>query len=61
MNNAAESPEPVPAHIPMQLVRDFDLWAELTAQGKNAYTWAAGLHQTTPPIFGTTAGHPGNG
>ncbi|MBX9404434.1 cytochrome P450 [Pseudomonas fluorescens] len=51
MNNAPETPAPVPAHIPKHLVRDFDLWAELTAQGENAYTWAAELHQTTPPIF----------
>ncbi|WP_395603394.1 cytochrome P450 [Pseudomonas sp. B21128] len=51
MNNTPETPVPVPAHIPEHLVRDFDLWAELTAQGENAYTWAAELHQTTPPVF----------
>lgn len=51
MNNAPETSAPVPAHIPMHLVRDFDLWAELTAQGENAYAWAAELHRTTPPIF----------
>lgn len=51
MNNAPDTPSPVPAHVPKHLVRDFDLWAELTAQGENAYTWAAALHQTTPPIF----------
>jgi len=36
--------DPVPAappHIPVHLIRDFDLWAELTAQGENAYAWAA--------------------
>ncbi|WP_312923780.1 cytochrome P450 [Stutzerimonas nitrititolerans] len=46
--------DPVPAappHIPVHLIRDFDLWAELTAQGENAYAWAAALHQNTPPIF----------
>lgn len=51
MNYPAEASTPVPAHIPMHLVRDFDLWAELTTQGENAYAWAAALHQTTPPIF----------
>lgn len=51
MNHAPETPEPFPAHIPPHLIRDFDLWAELTAQGENAYVWAAALHQTTPPIF----------
>jgi len=40
-----------PPHIPAHLIRNFDLWAELTAQGENAYTWAAALHQNTPPIF----------
>lgn len=51
MNLAPDTPAAVPAHIPMHLVRDFDLWAELTAQGENAYAWAAELHKTTPPIF----------
>ncbi|MRU49412.1 hypothetical protein FIV37_03695 [Pseudomonas gessardii] len=37
MNNAPETPAPVPAHIPKHLARDFDLWAELTAHGENAY------------------------
>lgn len=41
----------VPAHIPAHLVQNFDLWAELTSQGENAYAWAAELHRTTPPIF----------
>lgn len=41
----------VPAHIPPHLIRNFDLWAELTAQGENAYAWAAKLHQSMPPIF----------
>lgn len=36
MNHPAEASAPVPAHIPMHLVRDFDLWAELTAQGEHA-------------------------
>jgi len=36
MNNAPETPAPVPAHIPKHLARDFDLWAELTAHGENA-------------------------
>ncbi|WP_313405837.1 cytochrome P450 [Stutzerimonas kunmingensis] len=40
-----------PPHILAHLIRDFDLWAELTAQGENAYAWAAALHQNTPPIF----------
>jgi cytochrome P450 len=51
MNLAPDTPAAVPVHIPMHLVRDFDLWAELTAQGENAYAWAAELHKTTPPIF----------
>lgn len=51
MNPAPETPEPFPAYIPPHFIRDFDLWAELTAQGESAYQWAATLHQTTPPIF----------
>ncbi|VVM92707.1 hypothetical protein PS645_02867 [Pseudomonas fluorescens] len=30
MNNTPETPVPVPAHIPEHLIRDFDLWLELT-------------------------------
>lgn len=41
----------IPSHIPAHLVQDFDLWAELTAQGENAYAWAANLHRSTTPIF----------
>lgn len=41
----------IPPHIPAHLVQDFDLWAELTAQGESAYAWAANLHRNTPPIF----------
>ncbi|MDB5870356.1 MAG: cytochrome, partial [Polaromonas sp.] len=47
---ALSAPE-VPSHIPPHLVRDFDLWQEISAAGKDAYLRAAALHQETPPIF----------
>lgn len=40
-----------PAHVPPHLIQELDLWAELTARGEQAYTWAATLHQSTPPVF----------
>lgn len=41
----------VPSHVPAHLVRDVDLWAELSAAGPQVYARAAALHQETPPIF----------
>ena len=41
----------IPSNVPAHLVQDFDLWAALTAQGENAYAWAAKLHESMPPIF----------
>ncbi|SDS90833.1 Cytochrome P450 [Halopseudomonas litoralis] len=40
-----------PSHVPAHLVQNFDLWGALTAQGENAYAWAAKLHESMPPIF----------
>lgn len=51
MNNAPETPAPVPAHIPTRLVRRFDLCVELPALNEKAYVWAVELHQTIPLIF----------
>lgn len=49
--NANDTAFAAPPHVPTHLIRQFDLWAELTAQGENAYAWAAELHRSTPPIF----------
>lgn len=51
MNVSDDIDSAVPHHVPVHLVRNVDLRAELTAQGEKAYAWAATLHQSTPPIF----------
>src|SRR5690606_14939426 len=51
MNVSDDIDSAVPHHVPVHLVRNVDLWAELTAQGEKAYAWAAELHRSTPPIF----------
>ena len=52
---AAPTPTPtpsiIPAHIPAHLVRDVDLWEEISAAGIDAHARAAALHDETPPIF----------
>lgn len=45
--NANDTAFAAPPHVPTHLIRQFDLWAELTAQGENAYAWAAELHRST--------------
>lgn len=47
----ASPPTSVPPHVPPHLVRDWDLWEEISAQGQDAHAHAASLHFTTPPIF----------
>lgn len=42
---------PVPDHVPKHLIRQTDLWADLTEAGVDAFQRAAALHGATPPIF----------
>lgn len=51
MTTFAPTAPKIPDHIPAHLVRDFDLWQEISSAGKDAYARAAALHQETPPIF----------
>lgn len=41
----------IPAHVPLHLVQNYDLWAEIAAAGVDGYQRAAAIHQETPPIF----------
>ncbi len=47
----APLPPHIPPHIPPHLVRNADLWAEISAAGQDAHARAAALHHETPPIF----------
>ena len=47
----ASPPTSIPSHVPPDLVRDWDLWQEISAKGQDAHAHAASLHFTTPPIF----------
>jgi cytochrome P450 len=54
MTTTSQASPAVPVHVPPHLVRDFDLWEEISAAGQDAYARAAALHQQTPPIFYVT-------
>jgi cytochrome P450 len=48
------APQPtaeIPSHVAAHLVRDFDIWTEISSAGADAFKRAADLHGEMPPIF----------
>lgn len=54
MSNAAQT-FAVPAHVPRELIRDIDPWADIESAGAEGHARAAQYHTEFPPVFYATS------